>query len=235
MNDFHQASLPVPPTVSTYQYQTSTNTAQILTRRLYLHPLTINNHAKQALAKCELTSSESDSRPSLSLEKSKAKGPPPRGLAILSTSLPLIARITGKPEPRFPRDKSSTTVDTDTTSETDVTSSKGSFTQSSLPSIIRGRLPRRIPVRIKQPKETPRWEKAHVWFNMDQVIHRTTPVNPPSTPADMIPDYRLPTLERETSTINYKTIQEIRIYKRNPKRYSAIDEDEPIYDESLFV
>ena len=235
MNDFRQAPLPLPPTVSTYQCQSSANTAQILTRRLYLHPLTINNNAKQALTKCELTSSESDSRPPLNLEKSQAKRSAPRGLAILSTSLPLIARIAGKPEPRLPRDKSSTTVDTDMTSETDVSSSKGSFTHSSLPSIIRGRLPRRNPVRVTQPKETPRWEKAHVWFNMDQVIHRTTPVDPPSTPADMIPDYRLPTLERETSTINFKTIQEIRIYKRNPQRYSAIDEDEPIYDESLFV
>ena len=238
MNDFRQAPFPPPPpaTVSSYQYQSAASTAQILTRRLYLHPLTINSDGKQVLAKSELTGSESDFRPSLNLEKRKSKGSPHRGLAILPTSFPLLARITGKPEARLSRDQSSTTVDTDTTSETDVSWSKATFTPPTLPPIIRRRNPIRTrPARVKPPTETPRWNKTHVWFKMDQVIHRTTPVDPPSTPAERIQEYHLPTLEREQSSVNVKTIQEIRIYKRNAMRHSAIDEDEPIYDDSLFV
>jgi hypothetical protein len=203
-----------PATVSSfqYQYQSSPTTAQILTRRLYLHPLTIGPNSKQQLSKTSTTATttttavlpliDDEQRHQFNSDKSREtyhtkEKLPYRGLAVHSSSLPLITRINPKPDTRHSRDKAQIHTDGDTNSDIDG-STTISFNQPSLPPIARGTLssthamctrPSYVPNRRNTYTKPIRLGRINVWKPIGQTLQRpkpfnlpTTPHNPPTTP-----------------------------------------------------
>jgi len=247
-----------PPSVSSYQYQyqSSANTAQILTRRLYLHPLTINPNQKQQLSKTSTTPRTTVVTPSdiehyhqLNYDKNHEthhtkKKLSHRGLAILSSSFPLRTRINQKSETRHYRDKASIHIDGDMNSDYDASTTTGSFNQPSLPSITRGTFssthslcPRpayeNLINRRKTYMKPNRLEKVNVWHHLDQTLERPMPLDPPTTPLSNVPGFDIENDEPQNSCLNYKSIQEIKIYKRNPIHNSFTDQEND-YDDYIY-
>lgn len=241
-----------PPSLSSYQYQSSPNTAQILTRRLYLHPLTINSNFKQqalktsatttAVSGVAVTPTDNEQRPHINIEKNRKHKSSHRGLAILSSSFPLTTRMNYKPDIRHSRDKISIHTDNDTNSDLDASITSISFNQSSLPSIARGTTssthtictrPSCITNRRKTYTKPTRVEKVNVWNHLHETLQRPIPMDPPTTPLGNVSDLDIKYNESENHYLNYNTIQEIKIYKRYPIHNPFIDEDND-YDDYIY-
>jgi hypothetical protein len=258
-----------PPSLSSYQYQSTPNAAQILTRRLYLHPLSINPTSKQQPSKIPTTAvtlPDIDQRHQLNSDKKRetknAKHKSHCGLAILSSSFPLITRMNTKTSPRQSRDKVSIHTDDEIYSEGDTSSTTISFNQHTLPAIARGTLSSthtvctrsycHVNVQKTYPKRSNHWERVNVWHHLDRSLKRPIPNDPPTTPRDMspvfnrendpqtvafdIPSYdNIQNDEEQKGYPIYNSIQEIKIYKRNQVRKSRIDEYDDIYDEEYLM
>ncbi len=208
-------------------YQSTQNTAQILTRRLYLHPLTINSNGKQPLAKLATNTvmlpdieqrhhSYSDKRRDVKHSKAKSST---QGLAVLSSSLPLTARSNpARPsrdrerERERERDKISVHTDDDTRSEGDANIISGSWNQSSsLPSIARGTLSSthatctRPSYTINHKKtywKPSRSERTALWPSLERRLPRPVPISPPSTPLDR----SIASFDQSTTTLEPITV-----------------------------
>lgn len=234
-----------PPSVSSYQFQASSNTAQILTRRLYLHPLTINSSLKQPSLKSfttsatDVTSTDNEQRSQINIDKNrdikhKKHKSSHHGLAILSTSFPLTTRIISKPDARHSRDKISIHTDNDTNSEYDASITSISLNQASLPPITRGTTssthtvctrPSCVINRRKTFTKPTRLEKVNVWNHLNRTLQRPIPMDPPTTPLGNVSDFTIEYDRPHNQYFNSNTIQEIKIYKRYPIHNQFIDDD----------
>jgi len=241
INDFR----PPPPSISSYQHGSASNTAQILTRRLYLHPLSINSNAKQQLPKTStsastaVNSSDNDQRLQLNSEKNRRTHHTNnklthRGLAVLSSSFPLITRVNPKPDTRHSRDKISVHTDDDTISEYDASTTSGSLNLPSLRSIARGTLssthttctrPALVMNRRKTHRKANRLEKANVWRHLDRTLQRPMPHDPPTTPLGSVLDFNIEYDQLQNSYSSFNSVQGIKNNKRNPIRIPLINED----------
>ncbi len=247
-----------PPSVSSYQfqYQSSVNTGQILTRRLYLHPLSINPNQKQQVSKTSTnapttvaTPSNSEQHHQLNYDKNRVKHHTKnklshRGLAVLSSSFPLTTRMNSKPDTRHSRDKTSMHNDGDMNSDYDGSTTTGSFNQFSLPSITRGTLSTtrslctrpaggNLTNRRKIYTKPNRFEKIDVWHHLGQTLERPMPIDPPTTPLINVSDFNIENDEPQNSYISYNSIQAIKIYKRYPIHNPFTDEDNE-YDDYIY-
>ena len=249
VTDFRQ--FPHSSTAS-YNYQVSSNTAQILTRRLYLHPLTINPSAKQQLSKLSNTtvnSPDNEQRHQSNVDKGRdthrrKKKSSHDDLSILSTSFPLLTRANPKSDVRPSRDKISMQTDEDTISDFELSATNISLNQPSLNSFTRRKLPKSRSVdphpsvignQQKIYKKPSRVEKMNVWHHLDRTLERPTPLDPPTTPFGSEASFIIDNDQAEHQYLNYQSIQEVHIYKRNRLETSFIDNghdyDHLIYDD----
>ncbi|CAF1056356.1 unnamed protein product [Rotaria sordida] len=226
-------------TINDLRHTSSRSTAQILTRRLYLHPLTINTNAKQQSTKIinnNLLHIEQHNQANLEKRNSPRPHKPYRGLAILSSSLPLITRTNAKLH---------SSITTDNSSDFEASTTTISSNRVSLPSINRGissssSSKRSVPIRSSyipsQQKNivnhNNRWEKVDVWLHLARTLQKPAPKDPPTTPLDALFDFEVENIQepeeqqRQQQQSNYDSIQEIKIYKRNPVCVEVIKEND---------
>lgn len=241
-------------TINDLRHVSSRSTAQILTRRLYLHPLTINSTAKQQSTKIinnNLLQIERINQAHLEKRNSPAKQKPYRGLAILSSSLPLTARSSTKQASSLISDSSNDFE----TSSTSFTSSRGSFPTANrnnpllsnrvtLPPISRVTSTSTKHTLLSKSSYIPsqsksytnnedHWEKIDVWVHLARTLQKPTPIDPPTTPLDGSFNLDLEIFQdenqqqqQETEQDNHHFIHEIKIYKRTPDTDSIINEHE---------
>jgi hypothetical protein len=225
-------------TINDLRYTSSTSTAQILTRRLYLHPLTISSNAKQHTSKLianNLLEFEQLNQPNFQKKTVPSKhGESYRGLQILSSSFPLTTRTNTKLS-------TSITTDNDSSNLNEPSTATISTNQSSLPPISRvtsSSSKHTISTRssyISHHQRTNfnyihRPEKVDVWNQLARTLQRPMPKDPPTTPFDTSSssDYHLQNIQetdQEQEQTNNNSIQEIKIYKRNPIYNSFINEN----------
>jgi len=195
-------------TVNELRQTSSRNTAQILTRRLYLHPLTISTNAKQHSSKIianNLLETKQFSQTNL-----PAKHRPKQGLSILSSSFPLIARTNTKLNTDSNIYQTSiTTISTNSVNLPPI--NRGIKSSSSSKRSVSTRSSSYIPI---QPKPT----KIDVWRHLADTLQRPVPKDPPTTPLDILP-------ENVQQSDNFHGIQEIKIYKQQSLCDSTIIED----------
>ena len=237
---FHDFRFP-PPSISSYQCQLAPNTARALTRRVYLHPLTLNVPSKQQSSKSSNNSrilSHSEQCHPLNSNKYREmyhikNKSSDHGLVILSSSLPLMTRINGKSDPRHCRDKSLKNVDDDSGSDYDASTTTISLNQASFLSIARGTSsstrtmctrPACVMNHQKFYAKSNRFEKVNVWHHIDQVLERPMPNDPPTTPHNAVLGFNLENDERKGQHSNYSSVQEVKIYKRNSARKLIINQ-----------
>lgn len=179
-------------TISELQQTSSRNTAQILTRRLYLHPLSVSNNIKQNTSKI-IASNLLQLEEATETITPSPRNPTYRGLAILSSSLPLLARTNLKTNPSFNVDHdlqmesegSTTTFRTNPMSLPVITRNGTSLSSSSR----RTTSTRSSFIAIqRKSKSTPPPEKIDVWRHLAQTLQRPPPRDPPTTPLDTYPD-----------------------------------------------
>jgi len=192
-------------TINVLRQPLSRNTAQILTRRLYLHPLTISNNAKQHSSKVIANNQVDIEEFNQTMSEKKKKPSKHHDLSILSTSLPLSTRS---------NTKLTSSINTDRDSSTDFEGRSSTFSGSyvSLPSIPR-KLPssskrRTVSTRSmkKKPKPVPNnedAEKIDVWHHLAQILKRPMLKDPPTTPLDILSDSHL----QDLPETNYNSIQ----------------------------
>ncbi|CAF2742859.1 unnamed protein product [Rotaria sp. Silwood2] len=223
-------------TINDLRHTSSRSTAQILTRRLYLHPLSVNANAKQQSTKIinnNLLHIEQVNQANFEKRNSPRQHKPYRGLAILSSSLPLTTRT---------NTKLNSTITIDSCSDFEAsTTTMSSSNRVNLPSINRGissssSSKRSVPIRSSyipsQQKPTGnynnRWEKVDVWLHLARTLQKPIPKDPPTTPLDVLLDYELENIEEpeQEQQPNYNSIQEIKIYKRNHVCISVIKEND---------
>lgn len=211
-------------TINELHHTTSRNTAQILTRRLYLHPLTISTNAKQQSTKIitnNLLDIEEINQTTLEKRKSPYKNKSNRDLSILSSSVPLMTR----PPPPI---KLTSSLTTDHDSSTDHEASAHSIslppittrtlTSSSSKRTVSTRSSSLIPLQQKPIQR----EKIDAWRHLAHALKRPIPKDPPTTPLDLTSDFQIqPNQEK-----SYNAIQQIQIFKRNPSKDSFIDEND---------
>ena len=225
-----------------HQTQPQPVTAQILTRRLYLHPLSINANTRHPVPKTANSDSmliESEKK----IERIKPKPLALRGIAIVSTSLPVTSRSHHKNERRYHKRKSPKLFDSDLQSYSNFSSSTVvSLNQSNVtlpPITLKTKAnSNRSPCSLYSQninKKISDADRARVWFNFDNLLQQPELLVPPSTPFDKNSEQNHSNIEREASTLTYKTIQEIKIYKRNPIHPMMFDDEDPFYDETLFI
>jgi hypothetical protein len=220
-------------TINEIRNPSSRNTAQILTRRLYLHPLTISTNAKQYSLKVISNNVLEMNQTNLEKKHSSFKRKSYHDLSLLSSSFPLTTRTNTKLN-------STITTDHDNSNVFELSTTTISTNSISLPPINRGissSLSKRtvstrsscIPIQQKPNKN--RWEKVDVWRNLAHALQRPTPKDPPTTPLDILLDSELQTVQQP----NCNAIQQIQIYKRKPARDSPIDENDNNEEEKKFI
>lgn len=194
-------------TINELQQTSSRSTAQILTRRLYLHPLSISPNAKQHTSKIIANNLFQLEEPISTKTPSPRNPPSYRGLSILSSSLPLIARTNGKSNIssfNVESEESTSTLGINAMSlpviprNTTALSSSSRKTTSTRSSFIAIQ-------RKSKSTPPPPSEKIDVWRHLAQTLQRPPPKDPPTTPLDIhpppphhhpIPNYiRIPTCE----------------------------------------
>ncbi|CAF2066122.1 unnamed protein product [Rotaria magnacalcarata] len=200
-------------TINDLRHTSSRSTAQILTRRLYLHPLTINSNAKQHSAKIinnNLLQIERITQANLEKRNSPRKQKPYRGLAILSSSLPLTARTNTKQNSSIISDScidfeaSSTTMSTSRASLPPTHRSLASLSNrinlppitKCAPSLSSSSSKHSVSTRSsyisshQKPivNQNDQWEKVDVWIHLARTLQKPTPKDPPTTPLDPLFD-----------------------------------------------
>ncbi|CAF2428356.1 unnamed protein product [Rotaria sp. Silwood2] len=230
-----------PPTSSS----SSSSSSHVLTRRIYLHPLTLNPHSKQPLSKTSSTHSlatfdheqrahhvNSDKNREIHQIKNKSSF---HGLAVFSSSAPITTRISTKSDTRHIRDKQSINIDEDTNYDYDTSTLTISSSQPSLQSLTRGTSssthkictrPSCVMNNHKTYLKSNQWDKFDVWDHLDQTLQRPMPNDPPTTPYNTVIDLNKENDESQQQYSNYNFIQEIKIYKRNPREKSSIDQND---------
>lgn len=216
-------------TINELRHTSPRNTAQILTRRLYLHPLTISTNAKQQSTKIianNLLEIEQINQTNLEKRKTPLKRKSHRGLSVLSSSLPLTTR----PPPKL---NISLTLDHDSSNDCETSTTTISTNQINLPPINRNLTSSSskrtvsthsssyIPIQPK-PHHNNRLEKIDAWRHLAHALQRPVPKDPPTTPLDIASDFQLHSPPEE----NINAIQQIQIFKRKPVYDSIIDENE---------
>ena len=221
-------------TINDLRHAPSRNTAQILTRRLYLHPLTINANAKQQSSKIMNNSvTDTEQRHHINLDKKLLphRHKVPHGLAILSSSLPLITRTNSKTNTTVPTDESESSTTTISSNRTVPSINRGPPPSSSS-SNKRTTLPRPSYI-TSQPKSSShyknRWEKVDVWHQLAISLQKPIPKDPPTTPLDVLTDDYLDNIresEQQSQQWNYGGIKGIKIFQRTPVCKSIFDEND---------
>lgn len=217
------------------------STAQILTRRLYLHPLTINNNnIKPHQTKALHHGSPDIDQPHMNdTNKSSRKHRIHRDFTLYSTSIPLLARVHDKLNIATTH---TTNTSDDEASANDLETSQTTFSTVTvpIPRIISRKTPspikRSVSTRIPQTTNFKRTKsiyirpsKVDVWGHLATSLERPTPEDPPTTPFDQLTEYHLKSIELnepEQREPNYNSIQEIKIYKRTYQSNSIIEETE---------
>ena len=222
-----------------FRNPSSRNTAQILTRRLYLHPLTINSNAKVHPSKftshtsLDLTQTGTSHH---SKKKSSHKRRSHRDLTIQSSSVPLVNRANTK------LNVSGTTTDEDSTNDFEVSRTTFSSNQVSLPPILTRRTPSSSkgtistrPAKIFHQKKIKPIrlppEKVDVWGQLAYALRRPIPQDPPTTPfyetydspLDDIPSE--PPEEEEEEPRLVTPIPVVRLFKRTQRQRSMSDDN----------
>lgn len=238
---FHDFRHP-PPTVSSYQSQLAPTAAHVLTRRVYLHPLTLNSTFKQQSIKSasnnSLSTLDSDFRHSLNFEKPRTTYVKNKaafnGLAVLSSSAPIRTRIKAKLDARNSRDKPLMNMDDDASSDVETSITTFSSNQLSLHALARGTSssthtactrPACVLSHQKAFTKSNRYDKIDVWNHLSETLQRPMPTDPPTTPLHIVSDFDKENDESTNPFLNYNSIQEIRIYKRNPHKKSTLEQD----------
>ncbi|CAF0825850.1 unnamed protein product [Rotaria sordida] len=247
---FHDFRHP-PVSLSSYQSQSSSssssssNSSHVLTRRIYLHPLTLNPHSKQHSLKHSSVHSlttfdheqrshqlNSDKNREIHHIKNKSSF---HGLAVLSSSAPITTRINTKSDTRHIRDKQFLNIDEDINSDYDVSTLTISSSQPSLQSLTRGTSssthtictrPSCVMNNRKTYFKSNHWDKVDVWNHLDRTLERPMPTDPPTTPFNTVVDLNKENDELQEQYSNYNSIQEIKIYKRNPIQKTNIDQND---------
>lgn len=243
-------------TINDLRHTSSRNTAQILTRRLYLHPLTINTNAKQHSTKIvnnHLLDIEQINQANLGKKNSSHKKKSYHGLAILSSSLPLTTRTNTKVNSSTISD-SSTDIEASTTtiassqislppvnrgissssSKRTVSTNRSSYSSNKQKLITNLHKPSvslyKTSMNQQKPpaKENDRWEQVDVWLHLARTLTRPIPKDPPTTPLDALLDFHLDDVQEseQEEPLTYNLIQEIKIYKRNHVGNSTTDESD---------
>ncbi|CAF1071937.1 unnamed protein product [Rotaria sp. Silwood1] len=234
-----------PPSSSSYHSQSSSNSSHVLTRRIYLHPLTLNSHSKHQSLKSSSTNSlttfdheqrfhpiNSDKNREIHHVKNQSSF---HGLAVLSSSAPIATRINTKSDTRHIRDKQFINIDDDTNSDYDVSTLTLTSSQSNFQSHTRGTSssthkictrPSCVMNNHKAYLKSNRWNKVDVWYHLDRTLQRPMPNDPPTTPLNIVVDSNKENDETQQQYSNYNSIQEIKIYKRNPIQKSIIDQND---------
>ncbi|CAF3163386.1 unnamed protein product [Rotaria socialis] len=243
---FHDFRHP-PPSLSSYQSQLSPTNAHILTRRIYLHPLTLTPYSKQQQQQQSLKSASNNSFPTLDSDtrhqlnynrnrelhhvKNKSAF---NGLAVLSSSAPIRTRVKIKSDTRHSRDKGLVSIEDEINNDFENSSTAFSSNQFSLHSITRGTLssthtkctrPACILNHQKAYLKLDRWDKVDAWNHLEQILERPIPADPPTTPFHIISDVNNEYDESPNPYLNHNFIQEIKIYKRNPIRKLTMEQD----------
>jgi hypothetical protein len=216
-------------TVNELRQTSSRNTAQFLTRRLYLHPLTISTNVKQHSSKIiasNLLEIEQFHQTNLEKPSSPSKHNSYQGLSILSSSFPLTARTNTKLNTSISSD--SNIYEASTTNSVNLPPINRSLqSSSSSKRSVSTRSSSYIPIQPKPTNHRP--EKIDVWRHLAHTLQRPLPKDPPTTPLDILPDFQLENVEQ---TDNFHVIQQIQIYKRQPLCDSTIDENNFSSDEN---
>jgi hypothetical protein len=174
-------------TVNDLRHASSRSSAQILTRRLYLHPLTINPNPKQQSSKIipdDLLKVDQFNQSNLDKTTSFRKKIPYRGLAILSPSLSLASNT------RFNTSIHSDNDDNNDYSTSTTTNSLNQFSSSIMnrsTSLLSKRnvFTRSLYIRNKRninSNQKGRREQLAVWDQLDYTLERPMPRDPPTTP-----------------------------------------------------
>ena len=219
-----------------FRNPSSRNTAQILTRRLYLHPLTINSNAKTHPSKFSSHTSLDLTRPDVSSQHSKKKSShkrrSQRDLTIQSSSVPLLTRRSTK------LNVSTTTTDEESTNEFEVSRTTFASNQVSLPPLITHHTPSSStrPSKLLHQKKSkpirPRMEKVDVWGELAHALRRPIPQDPPTTPfyepssspLGDIPSEPREVPEEDDSPIP-SPIPAVRIFRRTHRRRSTMEKN----------
>ena len=173
-----------------FRNPSSRNTAQILTRRLYLHPLTINANAKTH-----------DEPKKTSPHRRRSQ----RDFTLHSSSVPLLTRMSTKvTPPDF--ETSQSTFATNRVSLPPVLKPKRSV--STRPSH------KVHPKKVKPLRAKP--EKVDVWEELANTLQRPVPQDPPTTPFHDISELYFESTDENDDAYPspYHSIQEIKIFKR---------------------
>ncbi|CAF0859044.1 unnamed protein product [Adineta steineri] len=179
------------PTNNDRHHTSSRNTAQILTRRIYLHPLTLNSNAKQQSSKILANNLLKIDQSNLEKTSLFSKNIPFNDRSI-SSSLSLTTRSNSKTA-------SSIVTDTDTNNEFETSTITSSFNQINLPSISRNSFSipkkrtvstRSLYVPKKRTQKTSK-DKLDVWHYLYNTLERPLPRDPPTTPLDYSRDIDL--------------------------------------------
>jgi hypothetical protein len=226
-------------TINDLRQVSSKNTTQILTRRLYLHPLTISHNAKQHSSKLNannLLDIEEFNQTISGRKKFSSKHYQSyRDLSVLSSSFPLSIRSNNKLNSSINSDRdsngdceaSSTSISTNPVRLPRIPRKLISSSSSASSSSSKRTLPTRSPFVSIERKPKPvsnneRVEKIDVWRHLAQALQRPIPKDPPTTPLDIICDSQ----HENVPPKNYNSIQQIQIFKRKPNCDSIIDEED---------
>ncbi|CAF1930764.1 unnamed protein product [Rotaria magnacalcarata] len=246
---FHDFRHP-PPSLSSYQSQLSPTNAHVLTRRIYLHPLTLTPYSKQQSLKSASNNSlgtlDSDSRHQLNYDRNReihhVKNKSAfNGLAVLSSSAPIRTRMKIKSDARHSRDKGLVSIEDEINNDFENSSTAFSSNQFSLHSIARGTSssthtkctrPACILNHQKAYLKSNRCDKVDVWHHLAQTLEQPMPADPPTTPFHIISDVNNENDESPNPYLNHNFIQEIKIYKRNPIRELTMEQDTDTDDDT---
>lgn len=180
-------------TLSELRNTTSRNTAQILTRRLYLHPLTISSNAKhhssRLIANNLLETDELNQINAETKDSIISKHRSCQDLSILSSSFPLSTRVNTRPSVYHPFGHENPS-DFEASRSTlpsinrNLTSSSTKRSLSNRSSFIS------IQQKAKASPAT-QAEKIDVWRSLARTLQRPVPKDPPTTPLDIVSDFQL--------------------------------------------
>ncbi|CAF0759639.1 unnamed protein product [Didymodactylos carnosus] len=169
---------------STNKMSLSPNTSHILTRRLYLHPLSKSKSSSLA---------DIETRQHLNLEKKKLTRDRThashRGLAILSSRLPLKTRqttvlnnLSNESHHRQIKHRLATDLDI-------IRNESVQFEDDDEYDYLSTPASSSTIITTSHSSKSDKWMKFNIWQHIDTVLQRPSPKQPPSTPLDMLSDY----------------------------------------------
>lgn len=206
------------------------NTAQILTRRLYLHPLTINTSSKTHAPKVQ-SHGHVETDALMINQKHTIKHRSHGDLTVHSSSVPLLNR-------NNPKVNISVTAEEESTHDFETSITSFSINQLTLPSVVTRKTTPSIkrtlstrPLQLFQQKRIKparqRQGKVDVWRQLAHTLERPIPSDPPTTPFTQLNDFDFENLAFDEQSTNnsprYYSRQEIKASKDLSRRNSMFD------------